>query len=268
MATTVFPETSDAVTEATWQSLNKAISAGGSWTTEGFDVTDGGGLDVDVAAGKALVDGYLIESDSTQSVSLADDDTNYLWLEPDGTLTDNTTGTNPGSALLLAVIVTASGSISSISKDQDVLTGPYMYVRKTAAESVASSTTLQDDDHLTIALQPGIYRFTFILEATWAASVGLKVGLACTATDANVNAAVIFSNSSGSTPAGWGYIGFDFTGSVSYQTYAGTNDPVMIEGALTLADAGTFKLQWAQVTSNATNTTLEDGSRLFVERIA
>lgn len=267
MATTVFPETSDAVTEATWNSLNKAISAGGSWTTEGFDVTDGGGLDVDVAAGKALVDGYLIESDSTQSVSLADDDTNYLWLEPDGTLTDNTTGTNPGSALLLAVIVTASGSISSISKDQDVLTGAYMYVRKTAAESVASSTTLQDDDHLTIALQPGIYRFTFILEATWAASVGMKVSLACDATNAQVNAAVIFSNSSGSTPSGWGYL-TTFAGTISHETYAGSNAPVLIEGALTLADAGTFNLQWAQATSSATNTTIEDGSRLFVERIA
>lgn len=267
MATTVFPETSDAVTESTWQSLNTAISAGGSWTTEGFDVTDGGGLDVDVAAGKALVDGYYIESDSTQSVTLTDSATNYLWLEPDGTLTDNTTGTNPGDALLLATVVTSGGSVSSISKDQDVLIGPYMYVRKTAAENVASSTTLQDDDHLTIDLEPGIYRFTFILEVTWAASVGMKVALACDATSAQVKAAVIFSNASGSTPSGWGYLS-TFGGTVSHETYAGSNAPVMIEGVLTLADAGTFNLQWAQSTSSATNTTIEDGSRLFVERIA
>lgn len=260
MATTVFPETSDAVTEATWNSLNKAISAGGSWTTEGFDVTDGGGLDVDVAAGKALVDGYLIESDSTQSVSLADDDTNYLWLEPDGTLTDNTTGTNPGSALLLAVIVTASGSISSITREVNVTTGPYIYIRKASAESVTSSTTLQDDDDLTVALEPGLYRATLALEVTANASGGIKVALATTATNSVLEGSVFLS---AGAVTNW-TTGF---GTTAGQTAAYAGAPVIIEVMFGLADAGTVKLQWAQNASFATATTLETGSMMFIERI-
>lgn len=266
MAVTIFPETGDTISESAWQGLNKAIAANGAWTTEGYDVTVSSGIIVDVAAGEALVNGYLVSSDATQQVTLADNNTNYLWLEPDGTLTDSTTGSNPGNALLLATIVTSGGSITSITKDQDVTVGNSLYIRKTADENVASSTTLQDDDHLTVALEPGIYRFTIILEATWAASVGLKLALQSSATNDSIQCAVIYSNSSGSTPAGWYYL-TSFGGTASYQTNAGTNAPVMIDGSIALADAGTFKLQWAQVTSNATNTTLHAGSRMFIERI-
>lgn len=267
MATTVFPETSDSVTESVWQGLNKAIVSGGSHTSEGYDVTVDSGLDIDIAAGEAVVNGYYLSSDATQGATMTDSTTNYVWLEPDGTITVNTTGTNPGSSLLLAKVVTSGGAITSITKDQDITEGSRLLVRKTAAENVSSSTSLQDDDHLTIALEPGIYRFTFMLEATWAASVGLKVALGCTATNATVDAAVVFAASEGSTPSGWGFIS-SFGSAISHQANAGTNDPVMIDGILTLADAGTFKLQWAQVTSNATNTTLDDASRVYLERIA
>lgn len=260
MATTIFPETNDSVTEAAWQGLNNAIAAGGAWTTEGFDVTDGGGVVADVAAGEALVNGYWISSDATQNVTLTDNATNYLWLEPDGTLTDNTSGTNPGNALLLAVIVTSSGSISSISRDVNVTSGPYIYIRKAAPESVTSSTTLQDDDDLTVALEPGLYRATFALEVTADASGGIKVALATTATNSVLEGSVYFSN-------GGTYNWLSAFGASAGITTIFANYPVLIEAMFALADAGTVKLQWSQNASNATATTLEAGSMMFVERI-
>jgi len=261
MATTVFPETSDAVTEATWQGLNKAIAAGGAWTTEGFDVTVDSGLDIDIAAGEAFVNGYWVSSDAVQGATMTDSTTNYVWLEPDGTLTVNTSGSNPGNALLLATVVTSGGAISSISRESNVTTGPHVYIRKAASESVTSSTTLQDDNHLTVALEPGLYRATLALEVTANASGGIKVALATTATNALLEGAVYLSN--GAVTA-WA----DTFGTAAGHTVAYAGEPVVIEVMFGLADAGTVKLQWAQNASFGTATTLETGSMMFIERIS
>jgi hypothetical protein len=260
MATTVFPETNDSVTEAAWQGLNNAIAAGGAWTTQGFDVTISSGLIIDIASGDAFVNGYHISSDATQQKTMTDNTTNYVWIEPNGTVTVNTTGTNPGNALLLVLVVTSGGSISSISRDVNVTSGPYIYIRKAAPESVTSSTTLQDDDDLTVALEPGLYRATLALEVIADASGGIKVALATTATNSVLEGSVYFS--SGGT-----YNWLSAFGASAGITTVFANYPVLIEAMFALADAGTVKFQWSQNASNATATTLEAGSMMFVERI-
>lgn len=266
MATTVFPQTNDSVTESVWQGLNKSIAVGASRTQNGFDVTVNSGIIVDVAAGNAIVNGYHVSQSGTESVTLTDNTTNYLWLEPDGTLTDNTTGTNPGNALLLAEIVTASAAITSISKDFDINNGQFFLVRKTASENVASSTTLQDDDHLFCALEPGVYKFVMLLNTTYPAGGGLKVSLATTATNGYAFASVVFANASSSTPAGYEYLD-DFGSTASYSTNAASQEPTIIDGVISLADAGTVKLQWAQAAASGT-TTIYDSSALFLEKIS
>lgn len=260
MATTVFPETNDSVTEAAWQGLNNAIAAGGAWTTEGFDVTVNAGLVIDIAAGEALVNGYHISSDAVQNATMTDNTTNYVWLEPDGTVTVNTTGTNPGNALLLATVVTSGAAIASITRESNATTGPYIFIRKAAAESVTSSTTLQDDDNLTVSLQPGLYRLTVALEVTANASGGLKVAMATTATNSRFEGSVYFSNQAV-------YNWLSTFGTSSGVTLSFANYPVLIEAMFALADAGVVKLQWAQNASSGTATTLEAGSMMFIERI-
>lgn len=261
MATTVFPETNDAVTESVWQGLNKSLSHNASWTVTGYDMTDGGGLEVDVAAGEAMVNGYYITSDATEAVVLADASTNYLWLEPDGTLTDNTTGSNPGNALLLGTIVTSGGSISSISSIVSHATGRIVHINKTSDESVATSTTLQDDDDLTVSVEPGVYKIVVMLKVTCGASGGFKYAMATTATNSRLEATSFIA-----TPANIARI--SSFGTTDALTGALTNSVVMLEGMFALADGGTVKLQWAQNASDATNSTVKSGSHLLIERIS
>lgn len=267
MAVSIFPTDGGDPSETNWRALNHALALGGAWTVNGFDVTVDSGLDIDIAAGEAIIYGYRVSSDATESETLTNNSTCYLWLEPDGTISHTTTLSNPGNALLLATIVTSGGAITSISRLADVDAGPIIFrTKKGTTENVASSTTLQDDDDLTAAVEPGVYRLLVVLEATWAASVGLKVAIACTATNAELNASLVYSNSAPGSAAGFGFL-TSIGGSGSYQTNAGSNDPVIIDGVIALADAGTVKLQWAQQTSSATNTTLHEGSFMILERI-
>jgi len=88
----------------------------------GFEVTEGTGLIVDISAGTAYVkdaDGYMyqIVSDATETTTLADDNTNYVFLHSDNGatyITASTTATVPDDAILLATVVCASGDVTSV----------------------------------------------------------------------------------------------------------------------------------------------------------
>jgi hypothetical protein len=132
--------------------------------------------------------------------------------------------------------------------------------RKTATESVTSSTSVQDDDHLSMTLSAnttywldgilitdgavgGDFRLQFVVPSgtiRWLAN-GPVAGATNTVTDVDRNWKV------GSTTTVMGTIA------------AGTSSIVHVAGIIrTGASGGTFKLQWAQGTSSATAT------RLFV----
>ncbi len=144
-------------------------------------------------------------------------------------------------------------------------------ISKATTEGVGASTVMQNDDHLAVSLEAGkSYRVTLILtvssggseagdiKTTWTFSgtasksarnfLGLPVS-ATDATDTNVRLAATA-----------------LTSSVSYGIDAGAAATIIEEILLEeLTVAGTLQLQWAQDTSNATQTVLSTSSRLFWE---
>jgi len=92
----------------------------------GFEVSEGTGLVVDISAGTAYVkdaSGYMyqIVSDATETTTLADDSTNYVFLHSDNGatyITASTTATVPDDAILLATVVCASGDVTSVTDNR------------------------------------------------------------------------------------------------------------------------------------------------------
>ena len=132
-------------------------------------------------------------------------------------------------------------------------------IPKTADESVTSSTALQDDDTLQFAIGANeAWEFRFVLASTGPGF--LKVAL---------------NAPSGAT--GWWARTRSTSGSVDIlhvnpatfvdgETNNGSTDNPdfgVIEGfCLNSSTGGTFKLRWAQVSSNGTATIIKRGSRL------
>jgi hypothetical protein len=149
---------------------------------------------------------------------------------------------------------------------------PALYVRKTANESVTSSATLQDDDHLLLQVAANaayllelflVYDgattgdiqigFTFPAGATidWTPG-GLTTG--ATQQSGSVKLAHV------STGAGEG------VGAVG--TGAGNRVVARATGILQVAGtAGTLQLQWAQLASDATATTVLANSWMRLQRV-
>lgn len=80
----------------------------------GLQVTDGGGLDVDYSAGRIRVDTGAPVDVAASSLTLTDDDTNYVECDSAGTVSDNVVGFTAG-AFPLATVVTSGGDITSVT---------------------------------------------------------------------------------------------------------------------------------------------------------
>jgi hypothetical protein len=140
-------------------------------------------------------------------------------------------------------------------------TGNIKYARKSANESVTSSTTLQDDDHLSLSVNAN---------EVWEVEIFYRVAVTSN-TNGGVKLKVNFP--SGSTimmqsqawigyDASTGYIGQDFiTGSYAFyytglKTDASGGNVIRIHGVLNVGStSGNISLQFAQQTSNAVSTT-------------
>ena len=92
----------------------------------GFTVTAGTGLSVDVGTGKIRLKGLVVDNDASENVSgLTDNSTVYLYaqLSRDGNsqaqswdFTTNTSGTLPTDSIKIAKITTSSGSVTAVSQ--------------------------------------------------------------------------------------------------------------------------------------------------------
>lgn len=148
---------------------------------------------------------------------------------------------------------------------------PIITRRKTADESVTSSTTLQDDDHLA---------FPIAVNEEWVARIAVDLGAGLNVTGAKIainapaGATINVAAFMGAAAANAEYkrtttiaaalawtVG-DFSG--------GTNDSMLIVELWVLngANAGNITLQWAQNTSSATALTFRKGSMLEAKRLA
>jgi hypothetical protein len=97
-----------------------------SFVKTGFEVTDDTGLDVSVSAGTAYVKNatgemYQVVSGAAESMTMENNDTNYVFLHSDNGanyLTSSTTATVPDDAILLGTVVTAAGDVSSVTDNR------------------------------------------------------------------------------------------------------------------------------------------------------
>lgn len=133
---------------------------------------------------------------------------------------------------------------------------------KSADEGVTSSTTLQPDDELALALLAGVeYRLSGLIILTGAAAAG--------------GAAIAFTWPGGVTVewTGWGLAVAGGPNDNAVRNSSGTSSPfgtsgatlvpAVIEGTILPAStAFTLQLQFAQSASNATATVVKAGSRL------
>jgi hypothetical protein len=138
---------------------------------------------------------------------------------------------------------------------------------KTADESVTSSTTRQNDDHLTLTLGPSArYAFKFSLFLTNAGgTAGIRLAIGGTVTFANLKAQVsVWDDVTNSLVTFSRITAFDTDQTASLSAGSGF---AVIEGTIETSAAGTFLLKWAQTVSDASATTIERGSSLWLTRI-
>ncbi|MEX5711822.1 carbohydrate binding domain-containing protein [Parafrankia sp. FMc6] len=145
------------------------------------------------------------------------------------------------------------------------------FVRKTANETVNTSATFQDDDHLTATVAAnGVYMVEGLLiydasttgdiKIQWVAPAGAALdwttaGLGSGATGA-VASVDLTARTLASTPP-LGGVG------------VGTKVAVPFRGLLVVAGTGgTFKLQWAQNSAEATDCTVYSGSHMLLRKVA
>jgi hypothetical protein len=146
----------------------------------------------------------------------------------------------------------------------------WQIARKTADENLASSTVLQNDDHLLHALAAnGIYTFRGMLRYLADQATDIKVAFTVPA------GATLLWGSPGpdisvTSAAGSGYWA---TGNVSGANLdfggLGGTGILHLQGIVVMgATAGNLQLQWAQRVSSATNITVYTNSFLILERVA
>ena len=255
MATTVFPEAGDQITEAAWTSANKTIAVATEYRVNGYLLSAGTGLNVDISAGTCFVNGYEVVSDGTQIEAVSPNSINYVYLNDDGTLTVNTSGTQPSNSLFIGTATTDGSGVTAVSHKKSIANDYNVGIIKSADESVSSSTTLQNDDELVWTAEAG---------STW------DVVLALRTTD-------------GGGGISFDFVGFDsgdpysFAGPAATDgfTYAVVGTPYssasvgdfLVRGILTTTTGGTVGLKWAQNSSNAAASTVQQNSWIYARRL-
>lgn len=175
------------------------------------------------------------------------------WLRYADVLIDSTdTEINPANITL---------TYTDLDPDPATQVGYRLLVEKTADESLASSTTIQNDDQLSFAVEAGgTYHIDLWIYSTGPGGIQFRFNYPATSSSLIV----------------WEPSGRGVGGSVN-RTTSGTSgvfngfttDPngILIRCRLQAGAAGTFRLQWAQNASNASPTIVKDGSHMQVERV-
>lgn len=148
----------------------------------------------------------------------------------------------------------------------------FQLVRKTANETVTSSTTLQDDDHLTLPIGANeTWEFEFVL-AVWGHSSGdFLASIVAPAGAAGkwhgIGPEIGVSSNVGQT--NWrAETAFGSTRSYGLNS-AEASFTILLKGIVRNgANAGDLKLQWAQLVAHATGTVIVADSYLVARRVA
>lgn len=143
-----------------------------------------------------------------------------------------------------------------------------MVVVADADQIVNNSTTLVNDDDFVLSVEAGkIYAIGANAMVTGSAGVGgFKWALSGTATITSMRVqARILSETSGASQTGAQWTALDT--SLGTVIAAASNYQATLVGTLEINAAGTLKIQWAQNTANASDTTRKKGSSFWLMEI-
>ena|SRR5688572_20875385 len=131
---------------------------------------------------------------------------------------------------------------------------------KSADETVTSSTTLQNDDHLLVSVAANT---TYLLEMDFVFSANASGDLKTTFTVPSGTTGALNMTSDAGTSTGVSMT------STAVWDGTGTDEQARIWGrVVTSSTAGTIRLQWAQNASFGTGTIIRNGSSLKIFRIS
>ena len=207
-----------------------------------------------------LNSGIISQMSSGDTLPVANGGTGATTLTDNGVLIGNGTGavdvTAAGATGEVLVGVTGGNPVFGSS-----FIGASKVVQKTAGETVTSSTTLQNDDHLTFSIAANeTWKGTIILPISANPSGGFKFDI--TAPSGASGSCAMFGGSN--YTSGWVAIGTGFgaTAIISNTTMAITFS--VANGST----AGSVQLRWAQNASFGTGTTIAGGATLTAVRTA
>lgn len=150
-------------------------------------------------------------------------------------------------------------------QDRAQAAAPDLYAYKTADETVTSSDTLQNDDHLTVTVKSGRkYHFLVKLFVTTDLAADFKVGFGGTTT------ASYFVLDGLAFSSGHGQYNFARQTALNQESFlaSGGNGQVTLWGSIEPSSDGTLVVKWSQGTSDPASTTVLRGSVLSVWRLA
>jgi hypothetical protein len=167
-----------------------------------------------------------------------------------------------------AIFVNSTGTVLEAVSASDARTrlGGPIVKRKTADESVTSSTTLQNDDHLS---------FSIAASEEWVVTLYLDVGNDITTTGviASITAPAgatlnIVATSCSSTATACISARTTTSGATLTLSQNGTSNHIaMTVWVLNSSTAGTIQLQWAQGSSSGTALTMKKGSYAIAHKV-
>jgi hypothetical protein len=157
----------------------------------------------------------------------------------------------------------------------DIIEALEFIIIKPSDESVTSSTTLQNDNHLNSGtLQPGTYILEWFLQVTGADAGDISLQHTFTGT-MTIN---MFTQGFPTGAVGVSEFSRCETGNINdtvsptnstnLGTITGQNVVVFVHMLAEVSATGAITLTWAQNTSNGTATTVKAGSHLVVRKIA
>lgn len=248
MAVTIFPTSpNSAITEANWQGVNNAANGRQSWRVTGFDLSVNSGLNLDVAAGTACIDGYYVNESATTTVALTDNATNRVWLQADGTIYDNTSDTPTAATdLFLGRVTTSGGSITEIEANEELDTAAGVEYEGGHRKSFCGIAQLAASQAATVcatlSVEPGVYWIYGRTSGSGASVLkNTTLEITCTtASNATAELAFIRHTEVAGANGGWGNsgttVGFSHTSSQLTHFYT-------ICGMASFAQAGEIQLE-------------------------